>query len=91
MDRLRSFPVLALGALALVLAGCGGDNAFSLLSGGLSTGVCGLIHIVLVVLAFVKLANSSADTGSKLLWGALIFFFPLAGLIVWWIWGPKAD
>jgi len=89
MDRLRTLPVLLLGAFALVLAGCGDGTALSLIGGGFP-GVCGLIHIVLVVLAFVKLANSSADSGSKLLWGALIFFFPVGGLIIWWIWGPKA-
>ena len=89
MTRPNLLPALALGALVVALTGCGGDNAFSLISGGLSTGVCGLIHIVLVVLAFVKLANSSADTGSKVLWGALIFFFPFVGLVAWWIWGPK--
>lgn len=90
MDRLRPLPVLALGALALVLTGCGADNAAELLFGGYRS-FCGLIHLVLVVLAYVKLANSSADTGSKLLWGALIFFFPVGGLIIWWLWGPKDD
>ncbi|PAP79775.1 hypothetical protein B1759_13330 [Rubrivirga sp. SAORIC476] len=51
---------------------------------------CGLIHIVFVVVALVKIANSNADTGSKLLWAAAVFFFPFLGLIAWWIWGPKS-
>lgn len=89
MARLRSFPVLALGALVLLLTGCGhGDNAFNLLFSGYG-GVCWLIHAILVVVAFVKIANSRADTGSKVLWAALVFFFPLFGLIAWWVWGPK--
>lgn len=89
MDRLRTLPVLALGALALLLAGCNtGDNALDLLFGGYG-GVCWLIHVVFVVVAFVKIANSSADTGGKLLWAAAVFFFPVVGLIAWWIWGPK--
>ncbi|WP_412069784.1 PLD nuclease N-terminal domain-containing protein [Rubrivirga sp. IMCC43871] len=89
MTRFRLLPALALGALVVAISGCGGDNALSLVSGGWP-GVCGLIHVVFVVLAFVKLANSSADTGSKILWGAVIFFFPVIGLIAWWLWGPKS-
>ena len=85
MNRLRVLPALLLGALAL--AGCG-SNAWDLLTSGYS-GVCWLIHVVLVVLAFVKIANSAADTGTKLLWAAAVFFFPLVGLIAWWVWGPK--
>lgn len=88
MDRLRTLPVLALGALAILLSGCGGDNAFSVLFSGYG-GVCWLIHAVLIVVAFVKIANSHADTGSKVLWAAVVFLFPLVGLIVWWVWGPK--
>lgn len=88
MTRLRTLPALLLGALALTLAGCGGDTAADVVLGWPS-GVCGLLHLILVVVAFVRLANSSADTGSKLLWGALIFFFPVVGLIIWWVWGPK--
>ncbi len=45
---------------------------------------------MLVVVAFVKIANSSADTGGKLLWAAAVFFFPVVGLIAWWIWGTKS-
>ena len=84
MNRL-ALPGLLLGSV--VLAGCG-SNALDVVAGWRG-GVCGLIHLVLVVLAFVQLANSAADTGSKLLWGALIFFFPIGGLLLWWWFGPK--
>ena len=87
MTNRLALPFLFLGAV--LLAGCGAaDNVPELLFGGWQS-VCGLIHLVLVVLAYVKLANSAADTGSKLLWGALIFFFPVVGLLAWWVWGPK--
>ena len=89
MDRLRTLPVLALGAFALLLSGCGDGNAFHLISTGYGS-FCGLIHIVFVVVALVKIANSNADTGLKLLWAAAVFFFPFLGLIAWWIWGPKS-
>jgi len=88
MNRTRVLPALLLGAVAL--AGCGhGDNFGSMIFGGYG-GVCWLIHVVLVVMALVKIANSTADTGSKVLWGAAVFFFPVVGLIAWWLWGPKS-
>ena len=89
MTRIRPLPAFLLGALALTFAGCGnGDNVGTMLFSGYS-GICWLIHVVLIVMAFVKIANSSADTGSKLLWAAAVFFFPVVGLIAWWLWGPK--
>jgi hypothetical protein len=73
---------------AVVLPGCGGRNFDDLLFSG-GGGLCGLILLVLDVLALVSLLQSSASTGSKLLWGALIFFLPLVGLIIWYFFGPK--
>ena len=87
MKRSLALPALFLGAVAL--SGCGGSNAWDMMTGGYG-GFCWLIHVVLVVMAFVKIANSAADTGTKVLWGAVVFFFPLVGLIAWWIWGPKS-
>ncbi|MEM1116575.1 MAG: PLD nuclease N-terminal domain-containing protein [Bacteroidota bacterium] len=89
MTSFRTLPVLALGALALVLTGCGGANFGDMVFGG-AGGVCGLLHIIAVVWAFVNIANSTADTGSKLLWGAFVFFFPLLGLAVWYFAGPRS-
>ena len=89
MTRLRFLPALAVGALALTVSGCAGGNAADLLFGGYG-GFCWLLHAIAVVWAFFQLANSHADTGSKLLWGALIFFFPLGGLLLWYFFGPKA-
>ena len=86
MPLLRTLPALLLGAL--VLTGCAGGNALDVINGWRS-GVCGLIYAVVIIWAFVRLANSSADTGSKLLWGALVFFFPFGGLLIWWFAGPK--
>ena len=87
MTRTPALPVLLLGAA--LLAGCGAaDSVPELLFGGWRS-TCGLVHLVLVVLAYVKLAGSAASTGSKLLWGAVIFFFPVVGLLVWWWFGPK--
>lgn len=88
MNRLRTLPALLLGALVLVLAGCADGNFGELVMSG-PGGLCGLIILIADIWAFVQLANSSADTGSKLLWGALIFFFPVGGLLIWYFFGPK--
>ena len=73
---------------AVVLAGCGGANFDDyLFSGGGS--LCGLVILVLDVLAFVSLFQSTAPTLNKVLWGALIFFLPVVGLIIWYFFGPK--
>ena len=91
MTQLRTLPALALGAFALVLAGCGnGANFGDMIFGG-AGGVCGLLHIIAVVWAFVNIANSTADTGSKVLWGAFVFFFPVLGLAVWYFAGPRSS
>ena len=90
MTLLRSLPALALSALAIGLAGCGnGSNFGEMIFGGFG-GVCWLLHVIAVVWAFVQIANSSADTGAKLLWGAFVFFFPVLGLVVWYFAGPRS-
>jgi hypothetical protein len=53
------------------------------------TGVLGLIHLILMIYAIVKIVGSSAGTGSKVLWIALILLLPVLGLILWLIFGPS--
>ena len=86
MPRLRPLPLLALVAGALTLGGCVGGNVADLAG---SMGVCGLLVLIADVWAFVKIADSAASTGSKLLWAALVFFFPVGGLLIWYFAGPK--
>lgn len=52
-------------------------------------GLLGLIWLVIVVWAIIKVAKSSAGGLSKLLWILVLLFFPLVGLIVWLLLGPK--
>ena len=89
MSNLRAFPALLLGALALTLAGCASGNVGEMIMSG-PGGVCGLILLIVDIWALVQIANSTADTGSKLLWGALVFFFPVGGLLIWYFFGPKS-
>lgn len=86
---LRLLPVLVAGLAVVLLAGCGG-NALDLARSGTSVGLCGILHLIAVVWAFVQIANSRADQGSKVLWCLVVFFFPVVGLIAWYFAGPKS-
>ena len=85
-SSLRALPALL--TATVVLSGCGGGNLARRVTGG-QLGFCGLIHVVLCVWALIQISNSSASTVSKLLWGALVFFFPVGGLLIWYVAGPK--
>lgn len=87
-DRLRTAPLLALGALTVFLVGCGGPNLFERLQNPFGR-ICGLILLVLDVIAIVEVINSSRSTGDKLLWSLLIFFFPFGGLLLYYFIGKK--
>lgn len=53
-------------------------------------GLFGLLILVADVYAVVKTIQSSASTGTKVLWIVLILVLPLVGLILWFLFGPKA-
>lgn len=52
-------------------------------------GLLGLIWLVIVIWAIIKVANSSAGGGAKILWILILLLFPLIGLIIWFFLGPK--
>lgn len=53
------------------------------------TGLLTLIWLIILIWAIVKVAKSSAGPVAKLLWILILFFFPLVGLIIWLLLGPK--
>ena len=74
-------PVVLAAVLAVTIGGC---VEIGSLAGG---GICGLIILVLDIIAIVEIAGSSKSTGSKLLWILLIIFLPVIGLIIWYLIG----
>ena len=52
-------------------------------------GLLGLILLILDVWAVVRILQSGASTGSKVLWVVLILLLPLLGLVLWLLLGPK--
>lgn len=82
----RWLPYLSLAGLAVVLTGCGNGNLMHRLQSPFS-GICGLIILILDIIAIVEVINSNKDTGSKVLWCLVIFFFPVGGLILYHFFG----
>lgn len=84
----RLVPALFVGLAAVALAGCADGNVLDLARG--PGGICGLLVLIADLWAFVQIANSRAETGSKVLWALLVFFFPVGGLVLWYFFGPKS-
>ncbi|GIV62015.1 MAG: hypothetical protein KatS3mg044_0881 [Rhodothermaceae bacterium] len=82
-------PALLLGLVTLVLAGCGGPNLLERLNNPWGVGFCGLIILVMDIIALLEVAGSNRSFGDKVLWGLLIFFFPVGGLILYYLFGRK--
>lgn len=51
-------------------------------------GILGLIVLVLDIFAILKIAQSSVSTGAKALWIVVVLLLPIAGLIIWFLFGP---
>jgi len=52
-------------------------------------GLLGLLLLILMVYAVVKIVQSGVGTGAKVLWIVLILLLPVLGLILWALFGPK--
>jgi hypothetical protein len=52
-------------------------------------GFFGLIILILDIWAVVKTVQSDASTGVKVLWVVVILVLPVAGFILWLLFGPK--
>lgn len=50
--------------------------------------IIGLIILILDILAILKIVQSGAGTGEKILWILLVVILPLVGLIIWALLGP---
>ncbi|HEV2064317.1 MAG TPA: PLDc N-terminal domain-containing protein [Thermoanaerobaculia bacterium] len=53
-----------------------------------SYSLIGLVVLVLDVVALVKLLQSGADAGTKILWALLIILLPILGMILYFVMGP---
>jgi len=53
------------------------------------SGLWGLIVLIADIWALVSILQSSADTGTKVLWVVVVVFLPVLGFILWYFIGPK--
>ncbi|WP_417580771.1 PLDc N-terminal domain-containing protein [Nitrincola sp.] len=53
------------------------------------SGILGLLLLVLNIYAIIKIVQSGASTGAKVLWVVLILLLPVLGFILWFLLGPK--
>ena len=52
-------------------------------------GFLGLLLLIVMVYAIVKIVQSDTGTGSKVIWVVLIPLVPMLGVILWLLFGPK--
>jgi len=53
-------------------------------------GILGLLILVADIYAIVKVINSGASTGSKVVWVLIVALLPVIGLLLWFFAGPKS-
>ena len=88
MNRFSDRALAALLALPLVLVGCGGNNLIDYARNPFGS-ICGLIVLIVDVIALVEVWKSARSDGDKLLWSLLIVFFPVLGLIIYYLFGRR--
>lgn len=54
-----------------------------------TTGIIGILVLIADIYAILQIAESASSTGKKAVWIALVVLLPIAGLIVWYLLGPK--
>jgi hypothetical protein len=52
-------------------------------------GIVGLLILAADVWAIINISQSSASTGRKVAWIVLVLVLPVAGLIIWYLLGPR--
>ena len=52
-------------------------------------GLLGLLILIADIYAIVKTLQSGASTGAKVLWILVVLIFPVVGLLLWLLFGPR--
>ncbi len=52
-------------------------------------GLWGLLVLAADIWAILNIAQSSASTGTKLVWILVVLFLPVLGVILWFFMGPR--
>lgn len=52
-------------------------------------GIAGLLVLAADIWAIINISQSSASTGRKVAWIVLVLVLPIAGVIIWFLLGPR--
>ncbi len=86
-SSLSSSILLLLAPLTILLTGCGGPDLIDRLTSPY-WGCGGTIVVVLDLVALVDLlGDDGRSTVNKLIWALLIIFFPIGGVILYFLFG----
>jgi len=55
-----------------------------------SSGIVGVIILVLDIIAIIDIVKSGMDTVKKLVWILVVLLLPVIGMILWFLIGKKA-
>ena len=85
----RVIPSALFVLCAMFLTGCG-ENLIGMAASWEFLGCCGLIVLILDVIAIVEIAGSPRTTGAKFIWIVFIVLFPLLGLIAYYVFADRS-
>ena len=85
----RVIPSALFVLCAMFLTGCG-ENLIGMAGSWEVLGCCGLIVLILDIIAIVEIAGSSRTTGAKFIWIIFIVLFPLLGLIAYYVFADRS-
>ncbi|BFZ57952.1 hypothetical protein PYCC9005_005008 [Savitreella phatthalungensis] len=61
----------------------------NLVNYGTGGGIIGFIVLLIDLYIFVELAKSSRPANRKILWGLLVFFFPVIGFLAYFLFADR--
>ncbi|MBC8082623.1 MAG: PLDc_N domain-containing protein [Hymenobacter sp.] len=79
----RASSAVLLSPLLLLISSCSRYND----SGSLS--IIGVVYLILAIAAVISLLKQDWDITKKLIWGAVIWFFPVAGSIIYFLFSGR--
>lgn len=74
-----------LSSVLLLATGCSRYNN----NGSLS--IAGVIYLILAIYAVISLIRQDWSLGKKLIWGIIIWFFPIFGSIIYLLFSGRQD
>lgn len=54
-----------------------------------SLSIAGVVYLILAIAAVISLLKQDWSLGKKLLWGAIIWFFPIGGSIIYFLFSGR--